>query len=136
MNRTYQLICKMDRYLVFCQEHPHVFIWRFFPWARHFSWRQEKKEESVNCSVMSDSATPWTVVHQAPLTMGFSRQEYRRGWPFPSQDDLPDSGIKPGSPADSLPSERPGKLGFLYILLRIPVQFQHLGSKNVTENGV
>ena len=53
-------------------------------------------------------ATPWTVAHQAPLSMGFSRQEYWSGLPFPSSRDLPDPGIKPGSPAlqaDSLPTE-------------------------------
>ena len=40
-------------------------------------------------------ATPWTVTHQVPLPMGFSRQEYRSGLPCPSPGDLPDSGIKP-----------------------------------------
>ena len=45
-------------------------------------------------------ATPWTVTYQAPLSMGFSRQEYWSGLPFPSPGDLPDPGIKPGSPAD------------------------------------
>ena len=43
--------------------------------------------------------TPWTVAHQAPLSMGFSRQEYWSGLPFPSPDDLPDPGIDPFSPA-------------------------------------
>ena len=42
---------------------------------------------------------PWTAVHQALLSMGFSRQEYWIGLPFPSLRDLPDSGIKPESPA-------------------------------------
>ena len=41
-------------------------------------------------------ATPWTVAYQAPLSMGFSRQEYWSGVPFPSPGDLPDPGIKPG----------------------------------------
>ena len=57
-------------------------------------------------------ATPWTVAHQAPLSMGFSRQEYWSGLPFPSPGDLPNPGIKPRSPAlqtDALPSEPPGK---------------------------
>ena len=45
-------------------------------------------------SVMSDSATTTTVGHQAPLSLGFCRQEYRSGLPFPSPEDLPDSGIK------------------------------------------
>ena len=44
-------------------------------------------------------ATPGTVAHQAALSMGFSRQEYWNGLPFPSPGDLPDPGIKPGSPA-------------------------------------
>ena len=43
--------------------------------------------------------TPWTVAHQAPLSMGFSRQEYWSGLPFPSPEDLPDPGIEPRSPA-------------------------------------
>ena len=43
--------------------------------------------------------TPWTVARQAPLSMGFSRQEYWSGLPFPSSGDLPNPGIEPGSPA-------------------------------------
>ena len=43
--------------------------------------------------------TPWTVACQAPLSMGFSRQEYWSGLPFPSLGDLPDPGIETGSPA-------------------------------------
>ena len=43
--------------------------------------------------------TSWTVACQAPLSMGFPRQEYWSGLPFPSPGDLPDSGIKPMSPA-------------------------------------
>ena len=57
-------------------------------------------------------ATPWTVAYQAPLSMGFSRQEYWSGLPFPSPGDLPNPGIEPRSPAleaDSLTSEPPGK---------------------------
>ena len=48
-------------------------------------------------SVMSDSAMPWTAVHQAPLSMGFSRQEYWSGLPLPSAGDPPDPGIEPTS---------------------------------------
>ena len=44
-------------------------------------------------------ATPWIVAYQAPLSMGFSRQEYWSGLPFPSPGELPDPGIKAGSPA-------------------------------------
>ena len=43
-------------------------------------------------------ATPWTVPHQPPPSMGFSRQEYWSGVPLPSPGDLPDSGIEPWSP--------------------------------------
>ena len=43
---------------------------------------------------MSDSATPWTAAHQAPLSMGFSRQEHWSGLPFPPPGDLPDPGIE------------------------------------------
>ena len=47
------------------------------------------KSESVSHSVMSNSATPSTVAHQAPLSMGFPRQEYWSGLPFPPSGDLP-----------------------------------------------
>ena len=55
--------------------------------------------------------TPWTVAHQAPPFMEFSKQEYWSGFPFPSPGDLPNPGIEPGSPAlqaDALSSEPPG----------------------------
>ena len=58
-------------------------------------------------------ATPQTVACQAPLSMGFSPQEYRSALPFPSPGDLPDPGIKPASPtlADRFfTTEPPGKL--------------------------
>ena len=60
-------------------------------------------------------ATPLTVAYQAPLSMGFSRQECWSGLPFPSPGDLPDPGIEPQSPAlqaVALLSEPPGKLPF------------------------
>ena len=50
-----------------------------------------------SCSVMSDSAIPWSVACQAPLPMTFSGQEYWSGLPFPSPGDLPDPGIEPVS---------------------------------------
>ena len=60
-------------------------------------------------------ATPWTVSCQPPLFMGFPRQEYWSGLPFPSPGDLPDPEMEPGShslQADSLPLEPPGKPNF------------------------
>ena len=65
-------------------------------------------------------ATPWTVALQSPLSMGFSRQEYWSGLPFPSPGDLPDRGIEPRSPAlqaEALTSEPPGKPDFLWYLI-------------------
>ena len=74
---------------------------------------------------MSDSfVTPWAVVHQAPLSMGFLRQEYLSGLPFPSPGDLLNLGIQPASPALAgrfFTTEPPGKPkclltgGFCYI---------------------
>ena len=63
-------------------------------------------------------ATPWTIAHQVPLSMGFSRQEYWSWLPFPSQGDLPDTGIEPTSPAwqaDSLPLSHLGSLHLLIV---------------------
>ena len=68
--------------------------------------------------------TPWTVAHQAPLCMEFSRKEYWSGLPFPSPGDLPNAGIEPscpGSPAlaggfFTVPPEKP------YILYKSPLK--------------
>ena len=68
--------------------------------------------------------TLWTISHQAPLSMGFSRQEYWRGLPCPPPGDLPNLGTEPRSltlQVDSLPSEPPGKpkntgVGSLFLL--------------------
>ena len=53
---------------------------------------------------MSNSATPWTVAHKAPLSMRFSRQEYWSGWPCPPPGDLPNPGIEPAAPAQQVDS--------------------------------
>ena len=73
---------------------------------------ESEKVKVTSLSPVQLFVTPWTVAHQAPPSVGFSRQEYRSGLPFPSPGDLPDPGIEPGSPAlqtDALPSEPPGK---------------------------
>ena len=72
-------------------------------------------------------ATPWTVAHWAPPSMGFSRQEYWSGLPFPSPGDLPDPGIDPGSlalEADALTSEPPGKPQNLYGATKSPLKLK------------
>ena len=74
--------------------------------------RKERKVKVKSLSHVQLFATLWTVAHQAPLSMGFTRQEYWSGVPFPSPGDLPDPGIEPWSPAlqaDALPCEPPGK---------------------------
>ena len=74
--------------------------------------RKSKKMKVKLLSRVQLFATPWTVAHQAPLSMGFCRQEDWSGLPFSSPGDLPNPGIKPGSPtlqADTFPSEPPGK---------------------------
>ena len=72
--------------------------------------------ETAHCCSVTKScltlATPWTAVHQAPLSVGFPRQEYWSGLSFPFPGDLPDPGLEPGSlalQADSLPIEAPGR---------------------------
>ena len=74
------------------------------------------------CSVVSDSATPWTVAHQAPLSIEFSRQEYWRGL-FPTSEDLPDPGmehvslVSPGLAGRLFASALPGKLKGLFRIM-------------------
>ena len=84
----------------------------------HNSFRMkccQLEKEKVKVKLLSRVqffGTPWTVAYQASPSMGFSRQEYRNGLPFPSPGDLLDPGIKLGSPAlgaDALTSEPPGK---------------------------
>ena len=66
------------------------------------------KVKMKSLSLIRLFATPWTVAYHTPESMGFSGQEYWSGLPFPSSEDLPNSGIEPRSPAlqaDSLPTE-------------------------------
>ena len=103
-----------------CQQ---IWITQQWPkdWKRSVFIPIPKKGNAKECSkwkwkwsrsVVSNSATSWTVAYQAPPSMGFSRQEYWSGLPFPSPGDLPDTGIEPRSPtfqADALTTEPPGK---------------------------
>ena len=75
--------------------------------------KESESEVTQSCLTL---ATPWTVAYQAPLSMGFSRQEYWNGLPFPSPEELSDPGIKPGSSslqAGSLLSELQGRSLYL-----------------------
>ena len=85
----------------------HIVDRRFTVWATREVLMKVKSLSHVQLF-----ATPWTVAYQAPLSMGFSRQEYWSGLPFSSPGDLPNPGIEPESPtlwADALTSEPPGK---------------------------
>ena len=65
-------------------------------------------DSSLVAKLCPTFATPWTIALEASLSVGFSRQEYWSGLPFPSPGDLPNPGIKPRSPAlqaDALPTE-------------------------------
>ena len=98
---TFKTTCKSALSFLFCTKYTAV-------------------SESCSCSVLSNSSvTPWTVAHQAPLSMGFSRQEYWRGLPFPFLGDLPNPGIKltsPALPVDSLLLSHQGSLKLTLIL--------------------
>ena len=75
-----------------------------------FPWAVQVKVKVKSLSCVRLFVTPWTVAYQAPPSMGFSRQEYWSGLPFPPPGDLPDPGIEPGPPAleaDALTSEPP-----------------------------
>ena len=90
-----------------------VLEWVAIPFSRGSSWPRKVKVKVNSLSRVWLFATPWTVAHQAPPSMGFSRQEYWSGLPFPSPRDRPDPGIEPRSPslqADPLPYEPPGKV--------------------------
>ena len=77
--------------------------------------------------------TPWTVAYQAPLSMGFSRQEYWSELPFPSPRDLPEPGIEPGSPAlqaDSLHCEPPGKPLYMTLIFCVRNNIPQIDEEN------
>ena len=79
---------------------------------------KSESEVTQSCQLFR---TPWTVAYQAPPSMGFSRQDCWSRLPFPSPGDLPNPGIKPGSPtlqADALPSEPPSRRMQMKITMR------------------
>ena len=94
------------------QLYTHIYIHMYTYMYIHVSTWPEAPLLLFSRSVVSDSfATPWTVDHQAPLSMGFSRKEYWSGLPFPSPGDLSDPGIEPHllqHQACSLPLSRLG----------------------------
>ena len=92
---------------------------------------QSESEVAQSCPTL---CSLWTVAHQAPPSMGFSRQEYWSGLPFPSPGNLPDPGIEPRSPtlqADTLTCASPGKPLNTRIqsLRKPPIETQNFRSK-------
>ena len=81
---------------------PRTTYWRDCLFSIVYSCLLRRKKERNKVKSLSPVrllGTPWTVVHQSPPSMGFSRQEYWNGLPFPSPRDLPDPGIEPRSPS-------------------------------------
>ena len=66
--------------------------------GREYSPNHQQKVKVKSLSYVPLFATAWTVAYNAPPSMGFSRQEYWSGLPFPSLEDLPNPGIEPVSP--------------------------------------
>ena len=85
-------------------------------------------------SVVSISVTPWTVARQAPLSVGFSRQEYWSWWLFPPPGDLPDPGMEMSSPGavlageffTTVPPGKPHMHMYVYILFQILFHYRLL----------
>ena len=82
----------------------HTYIYSYI-YLNHFAVQQKLTQCKSTMKVKVKSlgrvqlyATPWTIAYQVLLSMGFSRQEYWSGLPFPSPGDLPNPGIEPGSP--------------------------------------
>ena len=98
---------------MFLESHQILSLRKFF--KLYFNFLSILKESIVIVKSLSRVrlfATLWTITHQAPPSVGFSRQEYWSGLPLPSPGDLPDPRIEPGSPAlqaDAFTSEPPGK---------------------------
>ena len=91
-------------YMHMCTIYAHAYVYSYVCAAdslcRVVETKQHCEATPVMCyvpSVVSDSATPWTVARQAPLSVRFSRQEHWSGLSFPSPGDLPDPGIEPVS---------------------------------------
>ena len=102
----YTLLYSVTKFASICDL---ILISQVLCFCSAFNFLQRKKVKLL--SHVRLFATPWTVAYQAPLSMGFSRQGYQSGLPFPSPGDLPNPGIEPASPtlqADTLPSEPPG----------------------------
>ena len=105
------------------------------PWFIPLIYKHKVRVSEVtqSCPTLCDPMD--SSLHQAPLSIGFSQQEYWSGVPFPSPGNLPDPGIKPRSPAlltDTLPSEPPGKSIYKSIYIYIYVHNHYIIKYTVT----
>ena len=97
---------------------------------------ESESEVTQSCPTLCD---PRTIVYQAPLSMGFSRQEYWSGLPFPYPRDLPNPGMEPWSPAlqtDALLSEPPGKPHLCIPLSNSPTLVHPVSCTTITRKPV
>ena len=101
-------------------------------WSKRLYLRNSSTSLFVVCCLVAKScptlATPWTVARQALLSVGFSRQEYWSGLPFPSPGVLPDPGMEPGSSALQTYSLLPSHWGSLHLRYWLKVYFCFLAS--------
>ena len=90
-------------------------------------WKKESESEVAQSCPTLFNPILWTVALQAPLSMGFSRQEYWSGWPFPSPGDLPDQGSNPGLPHCRQTlyclSHQGLQVCFIFFLIMVPSRF-------------
>ena len=101
--------------------------------SRYCYWKTEDWIACVHTKSLQPCPTlfnPWTVAHQAPLSIGFSRQEYQSGLPCPPPGDLPDSGIKPASLIFPIVGRQPTTSHLGSLRTRLKVSASHVMSNH------
>ena len=130
--RVHHEVIQLTSHLKFLRSVRSVCMCLFLVPSHKSTVQSQRADRASTCymlshCVTSDSATPWTVARHAPLSMGFSRQEYWSGLSCPPQRDLPNPGTEPTSPAwqaGSSPLVPPGK----------PSPWAYLDTQNLSQN--
>ena len=112
--------------------------WQYNEPHRHYLSKRGQTQHNTYCikpymviKLWPSLVTPWTIVHQAPLSIGFPSQEYWSGLPFLSTGDLPNPGIKPRSPALKMVSCIAGILyAFNYVQQELKKSIYHTRNQN------
>ena len=102
----------IEELFIIVQKYKHLRCLSEAEWINKMCYIHKVKVKVKSLSRVRLFANPWMVTYQAPRSTGFSRQEYWSGLPFPFPGDLPNPGVKPGSPAlqaDALLFKPPGK---------------------------